>query len=437
MSYQNKFIYQSNQWYNDGLKKANIRDLSGAITSLRKSLQYNRANIAARNLLGLVYYGQGEVAEALVEWVISNNMQRHENIAKYYIKKLQENENELETVNQAIRKYNQCLTYCEQGGEDLAAIQLKKVVSAHPNFLKAYQLLALIYLHTEQYAKAKQMLRKAHKIDTTNDITLTYMHELTSLYKQREAQKDKDQSISYNIGNETIIQPMSSTLKDNAAMMTVLNIVIGILMGAAVIWFLVVPTVKQRQSAKTNKEIIAYSDQIAASKSEIEALQKTVAEYESTDAATQEAKKKAENTQANYEKLVQVIVHYAKEGYSWDKLEKELLEVDASALGEEAAKQYEAISKEVFESQCKDLFEMAQKRYDVANYKKAIEELERVIAMDEGYSEGKALLLLADCYNARDEVDKAKEKYERVIELYKDTKVAKQAQESLDELKAQ
>ena len=66
MNYTKKILYQSNYWYNDGLCKAQIRDMSGAILSLRRSLQYNRENIAARNLLGLVYYGVGEVAEALV-----------------------------------------------------------------------------------------------------------------------------------------------------------------------------------------------------------------------------------------------------------------------------------------------------------------------------------------------------------------------------------
>ena len=67
MDYAKKIMYQSNYWYNDGLKKAQERDMSGAIIALRQSLQYNRENIAARNLLGLVYYGIGEVAEALVE----------------------------------------------------------------------------------------------------------------------------------------------------------------------------------------------------------------------------------------------------------------------------------------------------------------------------------------------------------------------------------
>lgn len=144
VEYTKKFLYQSNQWYNDGLKKANIRDLSGAISSLKKSLQYNRDNVPARNLLGLVYYGRGEVAEALVEWIISKNIKSHGNIATYYIKRVQESPSELEAINQAIKKYNQCLVYCEQGGEDLAVIQLRKVVAAHPTFVKAYQLLALL-----------------------------------------------------------------------------------------------------------------------------------------------------------------------------------------------------------------------------------------------------------------------------------------------------
>ena len=86
MEYTKKIVYQSNYWYNDGLRKAKIRDMSGAIMSLRKSLQFNRENIAARNLLGLVYYGIGEVPEALVEWIISKNLKSRDNIADYYIK---------------------------------------------------------------------------------------------------------------------------------------------------------------------------------------------------------------------------------------------------------------------------------------------------------------------------------------------------------------
>ena len=207
-----------------------MRDLTGAVSSLKRSLQYKRSNIAARNLLGLVYYGRGEVVEALVEWIISKNLKSYENIANYYIKKVQESPNELEQINQAIHKYNQCLVYARQHGEDLAIIQLKKVIQAHPTFLKAHQLLALLYLETEQYSKARQILRRAHKMDITNPITLAYMHELSQIQKQKVAKlkEDKEETVTYSLGNETIIQPVSASLKDNAAVLTIVNIVIVI-----------------------------------------------------------------------------------------------------------------------------------------------------------------------------------------------------------------
>jgi len=157
MDYTKKITYHSNYWYNDGLKRAQIRDTSGAIVSLRRSLQYNRENIAARNLLGLVYYGRGEVAEALVEWIISRNFRQRDNIANEYLRNIQNSNKELGAVNQAVKRYNQCLAYCAQGAEDMAVIQLKRAVSMHPTFLKAYQLLALLYLHSGQYAQARQM----------------------------------------------------------------------------------------------------------------------------------------------------------------------------------------------------------------------------------------------------------------------------------------
>lgn len=59
-----KIIYSSNWHYNQGLAKAKVRDLSGAVTSLSQSLKYNKRNTDARNLLGLIYYQMGEIVAA-------------------------------------------------------------------------------------------------------------------------------------------------------------------------------------------------------------------------------------------------------------------------------------------------------------------------------------------------------------------------------------
>ncbi len=433
MEYTKKFLYQSNQWYNDGLKKANIRDLSGAIASLKKSLQYNRDNVPARNLLGLVYYGRGEVVEALVEWIISKNIRSHGNIATYYIKKVQESPSELEAINQAAKKYNQSLMYCQQGGEDLAAIQLRKVIAAHPNFVRAYQLLALLYMESEQYAKARQMIRKAHKLDTTNEITLRYMHELKQLRSDNgeKLTQEKDQTVSYKLGNETIIQPISATLKDNATMMTILNIVIGIVVGAAVVWFLIVPTVKQNMSAKTNKEIIAYSEQIAGKESEIDILNQELTQYKSESEATENEKAIAQGTQASYEALVAAMEHYRQTNYNRATLADELLAIQTESLGATGKTTYDAIANEVFEEQCSSLYEAAQKSFAVANYGTVIEKMEKVVKMKEGYANGEAILLLMNAYQKNGDTEKATQVYNRILELYPNTEIATKAAEAM------
>ena len=43
-----KAVRLSNFYYNDGLQKAGVRNLSGAIASLRKSLKFYKYNIEAR-----------------------------------------------------------------------------------------------------------------------------------------------------------------------------------------------------------------------------------------------------------------------------------------------------------------------------------------------------------------------------------------------------
>ncbi|MCR5720010.1 MAG: tetratricopeptide repeat protein, partial [Lachnospiraceae bacterium] len=74
VSLYKKIMATSNLLYNEGLEKANVRDLTGAVNSLRHSLKFNKNNIEARNLLGLVYFEMGEYVAALNEWVISKNM---------------------------------------------------------------------------------------------------------------------------------------------------------------------------------------------------------------------------------------------------------------------------------------------------------------------------------------------------------------------------
>ena len=112
VSLYKKVIHVSNMYYNEGLERAGVRDLTGAVISLRQSLKFDKTNIKARNLLGLVYFEMGEVVSALNEWVISKNMSPEKNIADEYIEKIQSNSTRLESINQTIKKFNRALSLC-------------------------------------------------------------------------------------------------------------------------------------------------------------------------------------------------------------------------------------------------------------------------------------------------------------------------------------
>ena len=81
-----KIVRMSNTYYNMGLAKARVRDLSGAADLLRRSVRIDKRNVNARNLLGLVYFEMGECVAAFAEWVISKNIKSEKNVADVYLK---------------------------------------------------------------------------------------------------------------------------------------------------------------------------------------------------------------------------------------------------------------------------------------------------------------------------------------------------------------
>ncbi len=434
MDYTKKVVYQSNYWYNDGLRKAQIRDMSGAIVSLRRSLQFNRENIAARNLLGLVYYGIGEVPEALVEWIISKNLRPRDNIADDYIKNVQSSANELETINLAIRKYNQCLAYCRQNGEDMAVIQLKQVISTHPDFLKAYQLLALIYLHTEQYSHARQVLRTARKLDTTNEITLHYIHELMQ-HRGRvrhRTEKKKEDAVEYSLGNETIIQPKHSRLKEMSSHLAVANIFIGAAIGAALIWFLIAPAVNQARTDRMNDQMREYSDKITSLEAQVSAQTRTLDNYRATGESVEADAQAAQTTRDSYEALMTVSNQYDSGEYSDATMADTLINVNRDSLGQSAQALYDQIAADIYPNACERNFETGTEALASQDYQGAIDAFYKVVRMDEGYNGGQALYNLAQAYQGNGDSENAATYYHRIVDSYSDSDYAADAQSALD-----
>lgn len=275
-----KIMYVSNRFYNDGLEKAGVRDLTGAINSLRQSLKFNKNNIDARNLLGLVYFETGEVVAALSEWVISKNLRPEKNIADDYIDMLQSNAGRLDSINQTIKKYNQAYTYCTQDSRDLAVIQLKKVLSLNPKFIRAHQLLALLYMDSGQWDKAERELKKCMDIDRNNTRTLRYLKEVEQMLSPdetiRQPVKRKKEAVRYQSDNEVIIQPVNVKEPKGSGVSSLINIGIGLLIGLAVMYFLVVPARVANVNNEAQKSIADIGEQLDAKNVNIQTLESQI-----------------------------------------------------------------------------------------------------------------------------------------------------------------
>ena len=444
-----KIIYISNRFYNEGLERANVRDLTGAITSLRQSLKFNKNNVEARNLLGLVYFETGEVVAALSEWVISKNLRPKKNIADDYIDMIQTNQNRLDTINQTIKKYNQALTYCNQDSLDLAVIQLKKVLSLNPRFIRAHQLLALLYINNEEWEKAKRELTKCREIYTNNTATQRYLKEVDEMLlpeegvKQTSRKKQKsDDIVKYQSGNETIIQPVN--IRDGKGVTSLLNLGIGVIIGIAIAIFLILPARIQMAQANIDEELRKVGEQSDAKTATIDELQLQINELTKTNGDLQqdleaylgtdgklrsvESLMKAADAYLTNPEEVTVVADYLEEIVQ-DENE------DAGDNSESFESLYNTLLALVGPSVAQAYYDDGYEAYRQENYDDAIPNLEKAFRYDA--TNGDALYNLANSYYRTGDEEKARAIYLQVIELFPNTEKASKSEGFLEEMEAE
>ncbi len=438
MDSYNKIIRLSNTYYNAGLEKAKVRDLSGAVESLRKSLRFYKANNQARNLLGLVYFEMGETVDALSEWVISRSIQSEDNMAEQYLASVQSNRSQLNTIDQTIKKYNQALMYCQQDSKDLAAIQLKKVISLNPRLIKGYQLLALLYMEEGRFDQAKKELRAACRIDANNTVTLRYLKEVnTHLHGEQPSKKKgrrkKEEQVSYQSGNETIIQPVN--FKDNSAIMTIMNIVIGIVIGVAIAFFLIMPSIRQNATSDAKKAEVEANNNLTTKVQEIKKLESNIEDLKSEIETMKQEEAGAQEVTTSYDKFIE-----AYDAYGQDNMEgagTALAEVNPDLLSASAKEVYERINGLVNEQYITSIYAKGESAYNTQNFPEAVTELEKVVEIEEDYKDGNAIYYLAQSYRKIEDMENAKKYYQRMVELHPGTERARTSQSYLDEMAAE
>lgn len=445
VSVYKKIMSASNKFYNDGLEKAGIRDLTGAINSLRQSLKFNKNNIEARNLLGLVYFEMGEVVAALSEWVISKNIRPEKNIADDYIEMLQSNAARLDSINQTIKKYNQALMYCVNDSKDLAVIQLKKVLSLNPKFVRAHQLLALLYMDREDWDRAQRELKKCAAVDRNNTMTLRYIKEVEMMLSPDEnaklpGRRKKEDAVRYQSDNEIIIQPLNVKEQKNGGVSTLVNIGIGLIIGLATMYFMVVPAAVSNANNEAKKQYTELGNQLDAKTSRIQELENEAAGLQTQiDDLNKELQSYLgeEGTLQTIDNLLVAATAYLETKdvqQTAQNLEAIAAGVTIEETSEAFQKLYNTLLGTIGPELSQTYYETGNTAYRSEDYPVAIENLAKAVYYDAANAD--ALYQLAHAYRKSEDKENAIKTYEKVVELFPETEMARKAQQYIDELKA-
>lgn len=433
----------SNQYYNNGLARAKVRDLSGAIIALRNSLELNKANTNARNLLGLIYYEMGETVAALSEWVISRHFNPKDNDANDYISKVQSNPTKLDNLNQAIKRYNNALTFSKQGSGDLAIIQLKKVITLNPHFIRAFHLLALLYMKNGDNDRAKKYLMKAAKIDVSNTMTLRFLRELDSAV---QASKDPDSNPEAVPSLTSAIRPVSSYKEDKPNIMVFVNLVIGVIIGVAVTAILIIPSIKKNVTSNQNTDYVQYNSGLAEQQDKENTINDLKKKNEDLQSQLDQLKTQIDNTVVPedkskiYDTLFSVSDLYMT---NLDKPEKDrdytgiadqMLTIDETQLDIDAGKTiFNRIKEDIFPKMADNLYKSGHNSYLRGKYDEALTDLQK--ALEFNPKDVDAIYFIARTYDRLKDNENAKKYYNMVINDFADSARNSQAKSRLKALK--
>lgn len=334
----------SNHLYNEALQLADQRRLSEAAEKLALALRYYKSNTKARNLQGLICFELGEIYQALSAWNISLSLDRVDNPARDYLERLRRSAQQIEVLDQTVRKFNQALAYCRQGDYDLAEIQLKNILENFPHFVQALRLQALLEMRESRYDRAMKLLEEANRTDRSDQDVGRLMAECrTHLTKDgRVKERDLPKEKKKQAGSR---RPFS----ERAVLGPLMNLVFGLIIGAAVMGFLVIPAVRTNTSQNvsrtlrdTSEALTAKNQQIKSLQSQNENLQQQVKEQK---AAAKQAQSESSDTASANRTLLQAYDAYADKNY--DEAGRLLDSIDKSSLDQDTQKIYRKLKKEM------------------------------------------------------------------------------------------
>lgn len=430
--------------YNEALEMAKEMDLSGAAEKLEQSILFDKNNIQAQNLLGLIYCETGRIADALKHWIISTSIMKENNPATGYMDFLQKNGREMEKYNDAVVMYNQALLYLNHGSDDMAIIQLKKAIDSNPDFIDAYNLLTLCCIDENNYKRAQHFIDIVLKKDKKNPKALKYAKIIgggttNGIRKKARSTENKEESVTKTVPlKKTDSAPPIPRYKRKEKKIGVLekrdiiSFLLGIISATIVILVLIMPAineVKDKSIVDLQTKVNHYAgetqmtpEEVLAMRTELETLQE-----ENKRLRSEETK------QANLE-LLQTAVSQMTDS-DFEGCVATLDRIDTMGFSDEDIAKYNSIKATAYPKAADSLYTKGKSDFLSNKFPEAKTNLESALKYASGDNFiDDAYFYLGKIAEKDGDKEQAKTYYQKVITEYPDSNQLANSENALNQL---
>ncbi|PYG88809.1 tetratricopeptide repeat protein [Ruminiclostridium sufflavum DSM 19573] len=359
------------------------------------------------------------------------------------LEKYSQNNEATDTVVKSVELYNKAVEYLKSGNEDIAMIELKKVVSVNPNFYEAVNLLGLCYAYTNQPEKAEELFGSIVQKENNAIKAADYLNFISISENGSYKKAGRLKQTANDLGSNKSLKELSkkstanekNVLAENLVLekiksgftkpyiVMIINVVSIICLIAAIILFAAsrrdagkvdtgsepaVSAQNQSEAGKTSAELEKIKDQLAAANGKLK-------QYELS------------------EQVSNVSALYAQKKYI--EAADKLLALKADEFTGDLKTQYDSIRKKVLLNAASQLTADGNTLYKSKKYPEAVKKLEKVFTLGDNWEfADKALYILGKSYVEVNDLQKAAAAYQKLIDGYPESSYVKYAKSRLSEI---
>jgi tetratricopeptide (TPR) repeat protein len=296
-----------------------------------------------------------------------------------------------------------------------------------------------------QWDKAERELKKCMDIDRNNTMTLRYMQEVRQVLTPDDSARQpikhkKEESLRYQSDNEIIIQPLNVKEQKSSGVSSLINIAIGLVIGLAAMYFLVMPARISNVNQEAQNRIAEIGNQLDSKNVTIQTLEtqlETLQSENNTLNSEIDGYVGENGTLDTLDGLVSAASTYIKTGdfvQTGADLEAIAENVNLDETSDAFRDLYDTLLETIGPELAKTYFNDGYAAYRTQDYNTAIEMLTKAVYYDATNRD--ALYNLAMAYRANGNDDEAVAAFTKYIELFPQTDRAGSSQRYINEIQA-